>query len=77
MHVMHTKVSHARITALSYRVPVAAQGVVKLKVDVLDDDDDDGYDFVDHYEYQYTTRQLTRELDAPVKTLQLLGSRSR
>ena len=76
MQVIHTKVSHARRTGLSCHVPVAAQGVVKLKVDVLDDDDD-GYDFVDHYEYQYTTRQLTRELDAPVKALKLSGSRSR
>nr|KAG5689564.1 hypothetical protein BaRGS_022067 [Batillaria attramentaria] len=53
-------------------------GVVKLKVDVLDDDEDEGgYDFVDHYEYQYSTDRMTRELDAPTKTLQLSGSRSR
>ncbi|PVD33964.1 hypothetical protein C0Q70_05226 [Pomacea canaliculata] len=51
-------------------------GVVKLKVDVQDEDSD-GYDQVDHYEYQYAANLLTRELDAPTKTLRLSGSKTK
>ncbi|XP_071099151.1 neurogenic locus protein delta-like [Haliotis cracherodii] len=50
-------------------------GIVKVKLDVLDDDDNN-YDFVDHYEYQYRTRSLGREIDAPVKDLLLTGTRT-
>ncbi|XP_041365653.1 mucin-17-like [Gigantopelta aegis] len=52
-------------------------GVLKMKIDVLDDDDDQKYDFVDHYEYQYGTKDLRRDIDAPVKDLTLSGSRTR
>ena len=50
---------------------------MKLKIDVIDEDDDEEYDFVDHYEYQYVTRDLRREIDTAPKTLVLSGSRTR
>ena len=52
------------------------QGVVKLKMDVLDDDEDEGYDFVDHYEYQYINRQPMREIDSTPTQLALHGSKT-
>ncbi|XP_067654361.1 fibropellin-1-like [Haliotis asinina] len=51
-------------------------GIVKVKLDVVDDDDGNTYDFVDHYEYQYETTSLGKEDDAPVKDLLLTGTRS-
>ena len=53
------------------------QGLVKLKIDVIDEDDDEEFDFVDHYEYQYVTRDLRREIDTAPKSLVLSGSRTR
>ena len=50
---------------------------MKLKIDVIDEDDDDEYDFVDHFEYQYSTRDLRREIDTAPKSLILSGSRTR
>ncbi|KAL3842380.1 hypothetical protein ACJMK2_020401 [Sinanodonta woodiana] len=52
-------------------------GVVKLKIDVKDLDDENTYDFVDHFEFQYRTRDLRKEVDAPIENLVLTGSRSR
>lgn len=50
---------------------------MKLKIDVIDEDDGDEYDFVDHFEYQYSTRDLRREIDTAPKSLILKGSRTR
>ncbi|KAK3591884.1 hypothetical protein CHS0354_005090 [Potamilus streckersoni] len=52
-------------------------GFVKLKVDVKDLDEENTYDFVDHFEFQYRTRDLRKEIDAPIENLVLTGSRSR
>lgn len=48
-----------------------------MKIDVIDEDGDDEFDFVDHYEYQYSTRDLRREIDTAPKSLVLSGSRTR
>lgn len=53
------------------------QGVVKLKIDVQDEDSENEFDFVDHYEYQHNTQDLRRKIDAPVETLVLTGTRTR
>ncbi|XP_052799319.1 serine-rich adhesin for platelets-like [Mya arenaria] len=52
-------------------------GVVKVKIDVRDQDSDSEYDYVDHVEYQYNTHDLRREIDAPVHDIVLKGTRTR
>ena len=49
---------------------------MKLKIDVKDQDDD-GYEYVDHVEYQYDTHDLRRELDAPTRGITLEGTRTK
>lgn len=44
-----------------------------MKIQVLDDDDDT-YDLVDHYEYQYNQHSPMQELDSPTKSLSLIGT---
>ncbi|KAH3877527.1 delta-like protein 1 [Dreissena polymorpha] len=51
-------------------------GVVKLKIKINDNSDSEEQ-LVDRVEYQYNTRDLRREIDAPVHDVTLQGERTR
>ena len=42
-------------------------------MDILDDDGNNAYDFVDHFEYQYNVALPGSKVDAPIKFLHLVG----
>ncbi|BFZ05216.1 hypothetical protein BsWGS_08255 [Bradybaena similaris] len=49
-------------------------GLVKLKLDILDEDDPGSFDFIDHIDFQYSSSDVKRHNEARVQKLHLGGS---